>query len=91
MFPASAICVNPLGGIISSLIGRRLCFIAFAVICTFGWITIAVVSPNIASLFIGRLLKSLGACGLSATISKIYKICRLEKYEESLISIKKHT
>ena len=64
-----AICLSPLGGMLSNLIGRRQCFILFTSIGTIGWITVAL-SPNSETLFVGRFLTVIGTGGLSPSVGK---------------------
>jgi MFS family permease len=71
MHMAVAVCICPVGGIISTMIGRRKCFMACTSVGTLGWIILAL-SPNIPALFIGRFLTNLSASGLSATVGKFY-------------------
>jgi MFS family permease len=64
---ALAICNCPIGGLLSNWIGRRKCFMTYAVIGTIGWVGIAL-SPNVPALFVGRFLTSISASGLVASI-----------------------
>jgi MFS family permease len=70
MHMAVAVCICPVGGIISTMIGRRKCFMACTGLGTLGWIILAL-SPNIPALFIGRFLTNLAASGLSATVGNL--------------------
>jgi MFS family permease len=64
---ALAICNCPIGGLLSNWIGRRKCFMTYAVMGTIGWAGIAL-SPNVPALFVGRFLTSISASGLTASI-----------------------
>jgi SP family facilitated glucose transporter-like MFS transporter 8 len=55
MHMATAICTNPLGGVLSSLIGSRKSFILLLTIGIIGYITMAF-SQNIVGLFVGRFM-----------------------------------
>jgi len=68
MHVATAICTNPLGGLLSNLIGRRKSFIVLVTIGIIGYITMAL-SPNIPALFVGRFMTIVCASGLAPTIS----------------------
>ncbi len=67
MHMASAICINPLGGIISNMIGRRKSFFLFVSSGVLGFVTIAL-SPNIPALFVGRFMTIVCASGLAPNI-----------------------
>jgi MFS family permease len=66
MHMACAIVLCPFGGMLSSMIGRRWCFIILTIIGIIGYITLAL-SPNVPVIFIGRFLTIVSASGLAAT------------------------
>jgi MFS family permease len=67
MHMACAIVLCPFGGMLSSMIGRRRCFMILVTIGVIGYITLAL-SPNIPSIFVGRFLTIVSASGLAATV-----------------------
>jgi len=67
MYTVAAICISPLGGMLSNIIGRRKCFIILTIISIIGYITMAL-SPNFPALFVGRSLTIVSASGMSAII-----------------------
>ena len=73
--------MSPLGGMLSNMIGRRKCFVVFAVIGILGYVTMAL-SPNIPALFVGRFLTVMSSSGVSAIIGKLE--CQLSLVRLSL-------
>ena len=69
MLTLCAVCLCPLGGMLSNLIGRRQCFILFTSIGTIGWITVAL-SPNRETLFVGRFLTVIGCRCITPSVGK---------------------
>jgi SP family facilitated glucose transporter-like MFS transporter 8 len=67
MYMATAIAFNPLGGILSNLIGRRMTFFVLSTIGVLGFVTIAL-SSNVPALFVGRFMTILCGSGLAANI-----------------------
>ena len=69
MSPLCAICLSPMGGMLSNLIGRRQCFILFTLIGTIGWITVAL-SPNSETLFVGGFLTVIATRCITPSVGK---------------------
>jgi len=64
---ASGICITPLGGILSNMIGQRRSFFLFVTAGVLGFVLIAL-SPNIPALFVGRFMTSVCASGVGPNI-----------------------
>jgi MFS family permease len=62
---ASAIALNPLGGIVSNVIGRRMTFFVLVTIGVLGFVTMAL-SSNVPALFVGRFMTIICGSGSAA-------------------------
>ena len=80
MYMAVAICLSPLGGMFSNIVGRRKCFMILTSVGILGYVTLAL-SPNVAALFVGRFMTIVAASGLSATIGEILRCLKSGCYK----------